>query len=83
MAKVVYEKGGNGIMDRISEIFGEKVFSDVVMKERLPEKAYEALHRHIEEGTELDGTTADVIATAMKNWPWKRGLPTSLIGSSQ
>ena len=73
MAKVVYEKGGNGIMDRISEIFGEKVFSDVVMKERLPEKAYEALHRHIEEGTELDGTTADVIATAMKNWAMEKG----------
>ena len=60
-------------MDRISEIFGEKVFSDVVMKERLPEKAYEALHRHIEEGTELDGTTADVIATAMKNWAMEKG----------
>ena len=26
MAKVVYEKGGNGTMDRISEIFGEKVY---------------------------------------------------------
>ncbi len=60
-------------MDRISEIFGKKVFSDVVMKEKLPEEAYEALHRHIAEGSELESSTADVIATAMKNWAMEKG----------
>ena len=30
-------------MNRISEIFGKKVFNDKIMKEKLPKDAYNAL----------------------------------------
>ncbi len=57
----------------VAHIFGEDVFSDRVMQERLPKKAYKALKKTIEEGTELDLATADVIASAMKDWAIEKG----------
>ena len=46
----------------VAEIFGEDVFNDIVMLERLPKKVYKDLKKTIEEGKELDLATADVIA---------------------
>ena len=46
----------------VADIFGENVFNDTVMQERLPKKVYKKLKQTIEEGTELDIETADVIA---------------------
>lgn len=57
----------------ISEIFGEDVFGDKVMQERLPKKVYRALKKTIEDGTDLDLATADVIAAAMKDWAMEKG----------
>ncbi len=57
----------------VSEIFGEDVFTDKVMQERLPKKVYRALKETIEEGTELDLATADVIAAVMKEWAIEKG----------
>lgn len=57
----------------VAHIFGEDVFSDKVMQERLPKKAYKALKKTIEEGKELDLATADVIAAAMKDWAIEKG----------
>lgn len=57
----------------VADIFGEDVFSDKVMQERLPKKVYKALRKTIEEGTELDLATADVIAAAMKDWAIEKG----------
>ena len=37
----------------IPEIFGSMVFSDKVMKERLPKEAYEAVCRAKQDGTPL------------------------------
>ena len=51
----------------VADIFGENVFNDTVMQERLPKKVYKKLKQTIEEGTELDIETADVIAHEMKN----------------
>ena len=48
----------------VADIFGEDVFTDKVMQERLPKKVYRALRKTIEEGKELDLATADVIAAA-------------------
>ena len=52
----------------VAEIFGEDVFNDAVMQERLPKKVYKKLKQTIEEGKELDLETADVIAHEMKEW---------------
>ena len=38
----------------VAEIFGEDVFNDTVMQERLPKKVYKDLKKTIEEGKELD-----------------------------
>ena len=49
-------------MTMISEIFGENVFNDTVMEQRLPKKIYQELKRTIREGKELDLAVADVVA---------------------
>ena len=52
------------------------------MREKLPKDAYDSLKRHVEAGTELDSSVANVIASAMKDWPWKTVQLTSHTGSS-
>ena len=58
---------------KVTEIFGENVFNDTVMQERLPKKVYFQLKKTIEEGSELDLATADVIAHEMKEWAIDKG----------
>ena len=72
------EYGGESMEDNkkvinVAEIFGENVFNDTVMQERLPKKIYKELRRTIEEGKELDIATADVIAHEMKEWAIEKG----------
>ncbi|MDO5345675.1 MAG: glutamine synthetase III [Lachnospiraceae bacterium] len=57
----------------VADIFGENVFSDKVMQERLPKKIYKALHKTIDEGKELDPMVAEVVAEAMKQWAIEKG----------
>lgn len=57
----------------VADIFGENVFNDAVMQERLPKKVYQKLHQVMEEGKELDLETADVIAHEMKEWAIEKG----------
>ena len=58
---------------KVMDIFGENVFNDAVMQERLPRKTYKELKNTIEAGTELQSTTADVIAHEMKEWAIEKG----------
>ena len=57
----------------VSEIFGENVFNDSVMQERLPKKVYKRLREVIEGGHDLDLATADVVAHEMKEWAIEQG----------
>ena len=57
----------------VAEIFGEDVFNDKVMQERLPKKVYKALKKTIQEGKELDPMIAEVVAGAMKEWAIEKG----------
>ena len=57
----------------VAKIFGEDVFNDTVMQERLPKKVYKDLKKTIEEVKELDLATADVIAHEMKEWAIEKG----------
>lgn len=57
----------------VSEIFGEDVFNDTVMKERLPKQVYKELRKVIDEGAELSLVVADVVANAMKDWAIEKG----------
>ena len=58
---------------KITEIFGENVFNDTVMRQRLPKKVYRDLKRTMDEGRKLDSVTAEVVAYAMKEWAIEKG----------
>ena len=57
----------------VADIFGENVFNDATMRERLPKKTYQKLKETLREGRELDSETADVIAHEMKEWAIEKG----------
>lgn len=55
------------------DLFNANVFSKKVMKKRLPKEIYKNLIRTIEEGKKLDCSTADVVASAIKDWAIEKG----------
>ncbi len=57
----------------VAEIFGENVFNDSVMQERLPKKVYKKMREVMDEGVEMDLETADVVAHEMKEWAIEKG----------
>lgn len=68
----------NGCCDSVKkqslpEMFGANVFSDVLMRARLPKNIYKKLRATIDEGKELDPSIADVVANAMKDWAIEKG----------
>ncbi len=60
-------------MTRVSEMFGSMVFDDTVMRERLPKETYKALQKTIKDGKHLELSLANIVATAMKDWPIEKG----------
>ncbi len=60
-------------MANIPEIFGSLVFSDTVMKQRLPKETYKILKKTINVGKPLDKSIANVVAGAMKDWALEHG----------
>ncbi len=60
-------------MNDISVTFGENVFGDAVMKERLPKETYEILRNAAVEGKSIDIEIANVVAMAMKEWAIEKG----------
>ena len=56
-----------------SELFASNVFNDTVMKDRLPKSVYKALQKTIRLGAMLDGSVADAVALAMKDWAIEKG----------
>ena len=57
----------------VRKLFGANVFSDAVMKERLPKAAYKKMKATIEAGAELDPEVADIVAHEMKEWAIEKG----------
>ena len=62
-----------GEIINVQELFGENVFNDKVMLEKLPKKVYKELHKTIDDGKELDPMIAEVVAGAMKEWAIEKG----------
>ncbi len=60
-------------MDKISSVFGNMVFNDAVMRDRLPKDVYKALKKNMEESTNLTLEVANIVASAMKNWALEKG----------
>jgi glutamine synthetase len=58
---------------QVTDIYGQLVFSDKVMRERLPKDVYKAVHKTIENGTHLELDVANAVAAAMKEWAMEHG----------
>lgn len=56
-----------------SELFASNVFTDSVMKDRLPKSIYKALQKTIKTADKLDPSVADAVALAMKDWAIEKG----------
>ena len=61
------------MMSNIRQLFGSMVFNDAVMSERLPKQTYNALASCLKESKPLDMSTANVVASAMKDWALENG----------
>ena len=55
------------------EVFGENVFSKIVMQKSLPKSVYTSVTATIERGAPLDPMVADAVASAMKDWALQKG----------
>jgi glutamine synthetase len=64
---------GNGKAMDIEKVFGENTFGLSEMKARLPKPTYHAIVATIQRGAELDPSTADAVALAMKEWATEKG----------
>jgi glutamine synthetase len=58
---------------RVSDVFGSLVFNDQVQQARLPKPAYRALRNTMTHGDPLDASTADAVASALKDWAIEQG----------
>lgn len=63
----------NGAVDDVPKIFGEMVFDDNVMKERLPRDTYKVFKEAVDSYGELDPCTANIVAVTMKDWATEKG----------
>lgn len=60
-------------MAKVTEYFGANVFSERVMKARLPKETFNLVQRAIHNNKRLDSATAAVVADAMKDWAIEKG----------
>jgi glutamine synthetase len=58
---------------QVKDVFGARVFNDKVQQARLPKPAYKALRDTMTRGTGLDISTADAVASALKDWAVENG----------
>ena len=60
-------------MKNVTDMFASCVFSDYVMRERLPKDIYKALKKTMSQGTHLELDVANAVANAMKEWAVEKG----------
>ncbi len=60
-------------MEKVPEMYGKMVFSDKVMRDKLPKDVYKALKKTIENGSHLELDIANAVAIAMKEWAVENG----------
>ena len=60
-------------MNKVPAIYGSLVFSDKVMRDKLPKDVYKALKKTIENGSHLELDVANAVAIAMKEWAIENG----------
>ena len=60
-------------MQTVSDFFGCHVFSESVMKQKLPKEVFKGVYAAIHEGKRLDLAAANVVANSMKDWAIELG----------
>ena len=60
-------------IEALMDIYGKNVFSEKVMRERLPKSVFQRLEKTLRRGEPLDPSVADVVANAMKDWAMEHG----------
>lgn len=63
----------NEMNTSVPSLFGSMVFTREQMRQRLPAHIYAAWQQCLEQGTSLDRSIADEIASAMKDWAIEKG----------
>lgn len=66
----VLKSGGRSAVE---DLYGADVFSERVMRQRLPKDVFKRLSRTMQRGESLDGDLADIVAAVMKDWAIERG----------
>lgn len=57
----------------VAEIFGDRVFDNALLKEKLSKETYKSLEKIMNSGGELSLDIAEEVASAMKDWAISRG----------
>ncbi len=60
--------------DKLSSIWATDVFNFSTMEEVLSKNAFKAMKKTVQTGAALDPATADIVATAMKDWAMSKGV---------
>ena len=60
-------------MEKFPAMFASQIFSEDVMRERLPKDVYKSLINTMATGNEIDAGIADVVAGAMRDWAIELG----------
>src|ERR671912_776583 len=58
---------------QVKDIFGQRVFNDKVQQARLPKAVYKSLRDTMTRGVPLDISTADAVASALRDWAVENG----------
>ncbi|MEA3505820.1 MAG: glutamine synthetase III [Bacteroidota bacterium] len=67
------EKKQIPVPQKVSEYYGESVFSKKIMREYLPKEAYRKVMKSISMACQLDRETADQVASSLKAWAICKG----------
>jgi glutamine synthetase len=62
-----------GAPANVGEVFGALAFTDRMQQARLPKAVYRSLRDTITRGKPLDASTADAVASALKDWAVEHG----------
>ena len=57
----------------VSRVFGEDVFDESTMRQRLPKEVFKKLKATMNSNRELDSSIAESVAAAMKDWAVEKG----------
>lgn len=62
-----------GTPAKVQDVFGALVFNEKVQQARLPKVVYRSLRDTVTKGKPMDSSTADAVASALKDWAIEHG----------